>query len=342
MGNIYRLFKWFGRLPGTRLKLLGIYALHVTGRRYLGVFLDPVMACNFRCRMCYFSDASYRKEARGQISAKDCQEIARALFHRALKLQLGCGAEPTLYKDLEQLIRMAKAAGIPYVSMTTNGFLLDEARMTRYVDAGLDEITLSVHGVEKSTYEYFMVNGDFERFKAVLADLGRVKARCPGFRIRINYTMNEDNVRELLQLPSLLEGVQIDVLQLRPIQDMGEHAAYTNYSLSKVEALYDEVLLPLQRYCEERKIVCIVPRKKNLETLETGKPDRSWMIQDVTYCYVGPGTCWKDDFDYHTETFEEYCRRRRWGHRILRHLFSGKPQGKNGVERTKSLNYKLK
>ena len=113
MGDIYRLFRLFGKLPGTRLKLAALYGLHVTGRRYLGVFLDPVLACNFRCRMCYFSDEAYRREARGVMSMDDYRRVAGALFRRTLKLQLGCGAEPTLYKELGELVRLAKRDAMP-------------------------------------------------------------------------------------------------------------------------------------------------------------------------------------------------------------------------------------
>lgn len=342
MSDIYRLFKIFGRLPSTRVKLLALYGLHLTGRRYLGVFLDPVLACNFRCRMCYFSDEGYRRENRGVMSLDDYRKIAKALFHRTIKLQLGCGAEPTLYKELVELVRIAKDAGVPYVSMTTNGFLLNEQKLLEYVRAGLDEITLSVHGTEKSTYEYFMVNGKFERFEAVLEALARVKAQRPDFKVRINYTMNEDNVAELRRLPSVLEKARVDVLQLRPIQKIGEHTAYSNFDLSGILEAYDDVLLPLQRYCAEKGIACLMPEKKNLVALEEDRPDGKWMIQDVTYCYVNPNFCWKAGFDFHVDSFESYCRRVKWGQQIWQYILRGKDKKKRDMDRTKSLNYKLK
>lgn len=37
------------------VKLTGLAAMFRLRRRTAGVFLDPVMACNLRCRMCYFS-----------------------------------------------------------------------------------------------------------------------------------------------------------------------------------------------------------------------------------------------------------------------------------------------
>ena len=42
-----------------------------------------------------------------------------------MKLQIGCGAEPSLYKYNEKLIVLAKEYGVPQISYTTNGSLLD-------------------------------------------------------------------------------------------------------------------------------------------------------------------------------------------------------------------------
>lgn len=100
MKNIYNLFRIASRIRSQRLKLLGIYFLHMTRQRYLGVFIDPILACNFRCRMCYFSDGEKRKTLKGSLAFQDIEAISKSLYHRALKLQIGCGAEPTLYKDL--------------------------------------------------------------------------------------------------------------------------------------------------------------------------------------------------------------------------------------------------
>ena len=74
--NVYRLLRTFGRIKSPRLKLLALWALHVMGRRYVGVFLDPVLACNLRCRMCYFSDDERRKELHGRFSKEQLQQVA--------------------------------------------------------------------------------------------------------------------------------------------------------------------------------------------------------------------------------------------------------------------------
>ena len=104
--NIYKILRLGTKIKSTRLKLFGIWLLHCSHKRYIGIFLDPILACNLRCKMCYFSDPEKRKTYRGSFTQEDITRIAQSLFHRALKLQIGCGAEPTLYKVLDQVIAL--------------------------------------------------------------------------------------------------------------------------------------------------------------------------------------------------------------------------------------------
>lgn len=81
--NIYNILRLGTQIKSRRLKLLGIWLFHVLGKRYIGIFLDPVLACNFRCKMCYFSDEQKRKSLRGTLKYEEIEAIAGSLFHRA-------------------------------------------------------------------------------------------------------------------------------------------------------------------------------------------------------------------------------------------------------------------
>ena len=79
--------------------------------------------------MCYFSDSKKRGQVKGNMSDEELDKVEKALFHRALKLQIGCGAEPTLYPHLAELVKRGHRAGIPYISLTTNGQLIATGRV---------------------------------------------------------------------------------------------------------------------------------------------------------------------------------------------------------------------
>ncbi|QDO93100.1 hypothetical protein FNB79_03615 [Formosa sediminum] len=82
------------------------------------------MACNLRCKMCYFTDKDYVKTLKGQFKEDEINQVAKTIFNRALKLQIGCGTEPTLYKNLVKIVELGKAYAVSYISITTNANLL--------------------------------------------------------------------------------------------------------------------------------------------------------------------------------------------------------------------------
>ena len=158
--NIYKLLQLNRKIKNHRIKFLGLYLLHKMNRRYLAVNLDPVLACNLRCKMCYFTDEEYVKKLKGQFKDDEIERVAETVFNRALKLQVGCGTEPTLYKKLPELIALGKKYNVPYISLTTNANLLTEEKIEALLKAGLNEFTISLHGVTKASYENFMQKAD--------------------------------------------------------------------------------------------------------------------------------------------------------------------------------------
>lgn len=330
-------------LPGP-VKLAGLLAMHATGRRNIGIFIDPAMGCNLSCMMCYFSVPEKRRQMKGLITPERIDQVQRALFHRALKLQIGCGAEPTLYPALADLVRRGKEAGIPWVSLTSNGQLL--ARNTPSLEslaaAGLDELTLSLHGTDAETYEHLMPGARFELFRKLATDIAEVKKKYPHFTLRVNFTVNSLNYRNLMgdafwQLWA--PGGEPDVVQMRPVQNMGE-TAWKDFDLSAIRENYDESIAAVARECRRRGITCIYPSLRNLDEVNDTQDAVSAVIENLTYCYVSTTDCYAPDFDLATDTYESYHRRRATTRHLLRSIF--RPGTSRTRNASKKLNYTVK
>lgn len=342
--NIYHLLKIMAvnRMPAP-LKVLGLWGLHVSRRRLLGIYLDPVLACNLRCRTCYFSDESQRQRYNGQrFSKTDLDKVERAFFHRALKLQIGCGTEPTLYPDLPNLVRCGKRAGIPYISLTTNGQLIATGRvnLTELVEAGLNEITLSAHGMRAETYEYLMPGADFAHFEKLTGILSEIKTTHPGFKIRLNFTVNSFNLHDLEAevFWQTWQKVQPDIIQLRPVQKLGE-TAWTDFDLTPLKAAYDRTIGQIIAECRRRSIACIAPTPAQIDDVASKQDGVYALIEDLTYCYLSPTDCYQDDFDLENDTYESYHRRHHTGRKLFRMVFGNRAaRTQNGI---KKLNYTI-
>ncbi|MDE7335161.1 MAG: radical SAM protein, partial [Muribaculaceae bacterium] len=252
-----------GRIP-DRLKLLGLWAFLVSGRRLAGVFFDPVMACNLRCKMCYMSDPEGRKPMKGQrIDETGFERIRKAFFKRALKLQIGCATEPTLFNGLPEIIAKAKADGVPYIALTTNGKQIARGNvdLAELAASGLNELTLSMHGTSKEIYEELMPGAAYDELLALTRKIAEAKRRHPGLKLRVNYTINSRNIGDLeadrfwqLWQP---DGMP-DIVQLRPVQKMGE-TEWNDFDLTPLKERYDATIGAIKKKCTELGIACIAP-----------------------------------------------------------------------------------
>ena len=332
MNIVYRLLKWNRYVRSRRLKNFGVFVLHLFGRRYMAVFLDPVLGCNLRCKMCYFSDPEYRKRMKGILSSDDLTKIANAFFHRTLKLQIGCGAEPSLCPHNTALIRMAKQYKVPYISMTTNANLFTDKDLLGFVEAGLDEITLSLHGVTRESYEHFMTGASFDVFCKTMATLTEIKKTHPRFKVRVNYTVNQDNMSELALFFDVFGAYAIDILQVRPIQKIGK-SEYDPFSWDALYRSYDEVIKKVRDESLRHGIVCIAPEKIDLQSVAA---DES--LVEATYCYIAPRYTWYEDFDLNTDTYESYSKRTKRTKNLFNNIFK---KAKSETDNHKKLNYSI-
>ena len=86
----------------------------------------------------------------GVSAPAEIERIAEVFFPWAVQLYVGCGTEPTTYKGFVDIIALGKKYKVPMVGLVTNGQLLTAEHLEKLVDLGLDELTLSTHGVERA------------------------------------------------------------------------------------------------------------------------------------------------------------------------------------------------
>ncbi|MCW4469173.1 radical SAM protein [Flavobacterium sp. MFBS3-15] len=338
----YRLLKFNQAIKSHRVKFLGLWLLSVLNKRYLSIQMDPVLACNLRCKMCYFTDDEFvRKNMKGMFKQDDLEPIANATFKNALKLQIGCGAEPTLFKHNTQLIELAKRHKVPYISMVTNGNLLSAEDVAAFANAGLNEIIMSLHGVHKASYEDLMDKGNYEKFHAILAAVTEQKKTNPNFRLRINYTFNKDNFHELADFFEVYGDYAIDIIQLRPIDKIGE-TTYNDFSLKSIENDFPGILKVMKEESAKRHITLLAPHsviRNEEESLKVQSGNDSSYLKPYTYFYISPKYSWKDDYDWRTETFAAWQKRSGWNLELLRNAFRSR-KGLEQVNRN-MLNYSV-
>lgn len=114
--------------------------------------LDVVLLydCNLACDYCTISP-EMRRRSTDRKTVVEAMRRGRDLGYDRLSIT---GGEPTLRRDLLDLVRLAKSLGYGHVKLQSNGLVLgqsDNAR--RLADAGVDAFSISVHTHRAAEYD---------------------------------------------------------------------------------------------------------------------------------------------------------------------------------------------
>lgn len=123
--------------------------------------------CNLRCVYCMPSgDLAYFDPA-DVLTNGEIARIVRVAFSRGLKKVRITGGEPLLRKDIRGLISSLKQIGVPDVSLTTNGIMLNELGQALKA-AGLDRVNISLDTLDPERYKSMTGGGDIRQvWKAI-------------------------------------------------------------------------------------------------------------------------------------------------------------------------------
>lgn len=310
------LLKLNALVRSNRLKFAGVLAADLLGLRYTIVRMDPVIACNLRCAMCYYSDPDwYARHSGPRFSAEQVERVAAAFFPEALQVHIGCGAEPTMWKGYPDIVRLAKRHGVPFVTLVTNGQLLNATALEALTANGLDEIVVSVHGTTRETYERLMTGARWERLHANLRALVAARQAVGGKpALRLNYTANNDNIAEMATLPEVFGPYAPATIQIRPMSDLG-NTAYADKDLTRSLETYAASLDTVRSACAAAGTTLLANTRDPLHRTDNR---RAVVYENAALRYISPTRVWQAGFDPETESYAGLKRRIGFRRSLLR------------------------
>ena len=116
--------------------------------------VEPTNACNLRCTVCP-REKTVRQNGTHYLSLSAFKNIAdQALMHGPLiMLNLHKDGEPLMHRQLPEMVAYAKGKNVARtIHLNTNGTLLHMPIAERLLDAGIDDITISVDAALPETY----------------------------------------------------------------------------------------------------------------------------------------------------------------------------------------------
>jgi wyosine [tRNA(Phe)-imidazoG37] synthetase (radical SAM superfamily) len=122
------------------------------------VIVEPSSKCNLSCTFCDLHSGRIdgTDALKGQMTEQTFYRIVDQLAELPFvlkELQYHGNGEPLMNKNLPDFVRYAKARGVAKKHrLTTNGTMLTPKNLQKIIDAGIDEIHVSLDAADRSLY----------------------------------------------------------------------------------------------------------------------------------------------------------------------------------------------
>lgn len=164
------------------------------------VWLPLQYECNNKCTWCYAPSKNNSSEDKRFNEEKEI-EFLKLISDLNIKKTILIGGEPSLYPNIERVIKRIQEKGIK-TSMVTNGRKLsDYFFVKRIKDAGLNSLTISIEGSNPDIHDFITnVPGSFyETIKGIDNSIRE------GFHVSTETTICRENENDLENIVKLLE-----------------------------------------------------------------------------------------------------------------------------------------
>ena len=154
------------------------------------LWLKTTNVCNNRCLFCH--DAPQQDGTTAQLD--DCvKRIEEGAAGGAERLIVS-GGEPTIHPQFLKIVEAGKKAGFGWVQAISNGRMFAYAEFAKKArDAGLREVTVSIHGPDASTHDYLTgIQGSFSQAVTGLKNLLAL-----GLVVSVDIVINAKNLNLL-------------------------------------------------------------------------------------------------------------------------------------------------
>ncbi len=137
------------------------------------VTIEPNNTCNLHCPECPTGNGSLKRPA-GMLEPSTFEKILSRLPRQTFYVNLYFQGEPILNPHCIDFIKELKSKNI-YVTLSTNGNLLEDDVAREIVSSGLDELIVSMDGIGQGSYVRYRIGGNFFKVEEAIRNIVMLK-----------------------------------------------------------------------------------------------------------------------------------------------------------------------
>jgi pyrroloquinoline quinone biosynthesis protein E len=180
----------------------------------LALLAELTHRCPLQCPYCS-NPLALERASRELTTAEWTRAIDEAAAMGVLQIHFS-GGEPTVRPDLEELVRHAHDGGL-YTNLITAGVLLDDRRIARLVEAGLDHVQLSFQDSEPGGGDRI---GGFKGGHVKKIEVACL-IRAAGLPLTLNLVVHRQNLHHLEDLIAMALDLDAHRIEIAHVQYYG-------------------------------------------------------------------------------------------------------------------------
>jgi AdoMet-dependent heme synthase len=192
--------------------------------------IEVTRQCNLHCPHCFTASGA---AAHPGPSTDSLKGLLSALARAGICSVAFSGGEPLIRRDLSELTRHGKDAGIIEFGVVTNGHFADAARVRELCEAGLDTVQVSLDGVDATDHSAVRGCGPGEFYRAVRA-VNLFKS-C-GVAVYVATILNSKNVQRAPEMAMFCEALGVSGLRYCTFVPTGRGASADQINALTVDA----------------------------------------------------------------------------------------------------------
>lgn len=179
--------------------------------------VEPADFCQLSCPQCPVGRSHRHKGdyLNYELYQSLIKQVKKNTFHLIFYFQ----GEPTLNRNLPEMIRLAHNAGI-YTSTSTNGQAITPNMAQAIVQSGLDKIIFSIDGTTQNVYQNYRSGGNLQKIIDAVTAINDYKKELNSFTpvVELQFIVFKTNEHQMGEMKKLAVQLGANLLKFKSAQ----------------------------------------------------------------------------------------------------------------------------
>ena len=215
--------------------------------------------CNLNCSICSLPAHFPNKEPMSLATVKRLENVFQNDSLRKIALQ--CNCEPLINRDIIDILKYIKTTNRNLiVSFLTNGVLLRKETIELLLKYNIDEISISIDGANKESYEKIRQGAIFDNVIKNIRELVRQRnLENVSTKIGIVAVGLKQNVSELPAILDLVKNLGVDHLSVNGLEPYTKEMAKQILYGKDIDTKYENIFVDLWKKARKYMVGLSLP-----------------------------------------------------------------------------------